>query len=923
MKTKYFYLAAIAGLTLASCSSDDFIAETPPVEVENTMSPIMFSSSKNNFTRAGDITGKSAADSLGGKFVVYGYKGGQTGWKTDYTGDDTYKNNVKVFDNYLVKYEENSAHKTESNTNNWEYVLANETNKIPIKHAIDNGITQQTIKYWDYSVDQYDFIAWSTGKKTAIYETEDFDDGNGGTINGIPVGKVLVSEITPETATTTLAYTFEGEADDLKDCYIADLITVYKKAKEGDAKDYNVVWKGYKQPVTLRFRQLGTKVRIGLYETVPGYSVKDVKFYSAAATALAGDETDLSAKIFTTEANKIYKEGKYTVTFPTVDDPTNANNNQAHIDFAPKTGAAQKTTVDWGGLNYTYRESGEKSVTPSYLGRSSNNASFAGDPANNYYVVYLPNETGTNLNLRVNYTLESIDGSKETITVKGATAQVPSIYTAWKPGYAYTYLFKISDKTNGHTGVYDPTHPDDTSINSDPAGLYPITFDAIVVNTEEDKTQETITLVSTPSITTYQNGSKVVNNNEYTVLTSTDPKITGEIYVTVNDGKIDYEEVFPTPTSLESIAGLYTKSGDDYIYHESGTGDGSTQYYRMKPIVENSELADLTGKAALYTLPDVLPSGRTAPWSEAEVIDALQMQDDDADANTVKGRSGLVLAEATNITTDANLAAGQWKLTNEVTYGVDGNKIDLTDGSKKKAAKFLPEAGKTYAFVYTQKASDTETAMFQAVTKTIDDPETTEVDEAESVSGLYRYKLIAATADQDVKKGVTYFANETGSTGAITAFLGQTVDNLFIKTGTSGTNADFTPAKGYAKTGMIYYYTTNGQNYYEAHRIEFSTLEKTLYTSPDGTGETTVVTPTDGTAYYYKNTETNKYEYCVFYPQRTDELYVIQDTNPEVAANFVPCETSDKAVKGMTYFDKYTKNNGVYYTKIIKVAPAN
>ena len=31
------------------------------------------------------------------------------------------------------------------------------------------------------------------------------------------------------------------------------------------------------------------------------------------------------------------------------------------------------------------------------------------------------------------------------------------------------------------------------------------------------------------------------------------------------------------------------------------------------------------------------------------------------------------------------------------------------------------------------------------------------------------------------------------------------------------------------------------------------------------------------------------------------------------------CKDTDVAIDGMLYFDKYTKNNGVYYTKVIKV----
>lgn len=786
MKTNHLFLVMLAGMTFAACTSEDLSGSSPTSGDEK---PIMFSSMSQGFTR-GNFEGSDAAMKLGNKFVVSAKKGSSTAaTEADVT-----------FDNYVVEYAENTAHTTASNVANWEYV-----GKGRIKHAIDNGITSQTIKYWDYSKPQYDFIAWSAGSKTPIYEGTPTD------------GQVLVSSLNPN-ATATGAVTFTGSAADLSEVYISDLVTV-KKAD-------------YQNTVTMKFRSLGTKVRIAIYETVPGYSVKDVKFYTAANVALAGDATDNTPRLFTTTANDIYTSGTYTVTYPTVDTPASKDNNQAHVTFVGD--GAQSTVVDFGNLNYTIAEEGEHTLGKAFLGRTSATASFAGNAKDNYYTAYIPNETGTNLNLRVNFTLEAIDGGGEIIKVEGATAQVPSIYTTWQPGYAYTYIFKISDKTNGYTGAYDPTKPDDTTVNSDPAGLYPITFDAVVVNAEDnDKTQETITTVSTPSITTYQKGSNVVNNNEYRAAT-------GPIYVTVNDG------------TTEST-----------------------------PDLANGALQDLTDKAKLYTI----PSNKT----EAEVIDALQMQDDDAADGTVKGRSGLVLTEKT------------MELTNTVEYGVDGNTITIpADGDKKKAAKFTAADAGTYAFVYTKTAPTLTTDKFQAVTKTA----------GTSVSGLYRYALVSAPTG-DVQKGVKYFPNNTATAGTQNVFIGQGVGNLYLD------NAGNNIASGYAVTGTTYYYTIdNGMTYKAAHNVAYASFGNTLFveSTPGTYVANTDATPQDGTAYYYYDTEINKYIYCVILPERTDGKYVIDETAAKVA-----CGSTDTAVKGMTYFDKYTQNNGVYYTKVIKV----
>ena len=108
-------------------------------------------------------------------------------------------------------------------------------------------------------------------------------------------------------------------------------------------------------------------------------------------------------------------------------------------------------------------------------------------------------------------------------------AQVPAAYASWQSGYAYTYLFKISQNTNGLTNP-----------SAGPAGLYPITFDAITTETE-DGVQETITTVATPSITTYAKGAVVTANDEYTAGSN--------IYAVVENG---------TALTVGTNANLYT-----------------------------------------------------------------------------------------------------------------------------------------------------------------------------------------------------------------------------------------------------------------------------------------------------------------------------------------------------------------------------
>lgn len=471
---KLLFFAVVALIALASCSSEENIGIVTPPDTsveESTPDAIMFSSFSKSVTRA-DHVGADAANLLNKHFTVGGFKNGAA--------------TPAVFDNYVVNWTENSAHKTESNTNDWEYV------GIPVEKPsgiyVEGATKMQTIKYWDYMSSYYDFIAYSTGEATAAANK---------TAAQVAAGEVGVTAIDYE-GKAEAAYKFAGRRVDLAKCFIADMVTVKKT--------------DYQKVVTLKFRSLASKVRMAIYETIPGYSVKDVKFYLDDETSISSTEAsdrDTEANLFTPggvdDRNYFYDFGTFTIYYPTTgsDNEDNSDYNIAHASFIPET-SGKMTTQRFGELKYTAAEYYE-AEGQYYLGRSLNDASFA---ANKDYKIMMPNEEGTVLELRIDYTLVSTDGSGEEIHIYGAKAYVPAIYAAWKPNYAYTYFFKISDNTNGWTS--NLVNPDGTT-PTDPAGLYPITFDAAVVDTEEGM-QSTITTVSMPSITTYQKGHDITKD---------------------------------------------------------------------------------------------------------------------------------------------------------------------------------------------------------------------------------------------------------------------------------------------------------------------------------------------------------------------------------------------------------------------------
>lgn len=470
---KYIFLAASA-LALASCSSDDFLGDTPGSTPTSANSAINFGGDAGKITRATSNEG-TPQQMLDGQFLVYGVK------KTSET------QLVSVFPNYSVWDVE--ANNTTSNTKGWEYVGAeNATNlgtgQISLKGA-------QTIKYWDYSASVYHFVAGSPIKAFS-YKTP-MDPTTGTDIESATVTG-LAGHIEANNTETAL---------ETNPVYIAAPLKVEKK--------------DYQKPVTFTFQRQQSMVRVGIYETIPGYFINDIKFYAY----------DTDGKFIVSKGNNII------LTSATADYFVGGSNVSGTVTYNWETPTPSYT------FNYTDNENLKKSKNW-YAGKLGTLATTSSEPKVDIlygtdkdmstigYFTVLPTQatTASPILIKCDYTLNSDDGSGETIKVTGATAAIPAAYSKWEANTRYTYLFKISDKTNGYTG----TDPDKT-------GLYPITFDAVV----KDEKQGTITTVATPSITTYQEGS-VVENGGIKYVAGKEIKVTvtdntnGDIKILSKDG---------------------------------------------------------------------------------------------------------------------------------------------------------------------------------------------------------------------------------------------------------------------------------------------------------------------------------------------------------------------------------------------------
>ena len=473
MKKNHLFLAT-AIVALAGCSDNTYMGDLEG-SIGGTSRVIQFVSNTPNMTRA---TGATAAEELGYSFAVYGTK-----TVSSTTSNVFAQNAYSASTNtpYWVWYNTSTANTTQSNTADWEYVGTAGDKTIP--GGTFNLTTAQEIKYWDYAATNYIFTAYK--------------NKSGGTVSNV----------------TTTGFTFEGNASQFAGLYVADKLTITDKSNPAA---HGTVNNKIGNAVQFTFRSGAAKVRLGIYETIPGYNVKNVNFKPTSPATFSETSTNAQlsgsfngASPSTSQTFTITYDGDGVAQFATA---TAATNN---YDFG---------SFDSDGDPYL----GETSTTPTWA-----NVSLS---AQNYYISVLPNTDHTgNMVLSVDYDLYNTT-TGETIHVEDAKAVVPQAYMTWNPNYAYTYLFKISDNTNGYTGE-----------GTLPSGLWPITFDAVTV-AATDASEGSITTVSTPSITTYQNGSVSAAGITYA-------NANGLLYITVNtDGTLATLNASGTTVKLYTVA---------------------------------------------------------------------------------------------------------------------------------------------------------------------------------------------------------------------------------------------------------------------------------------------------------------------------------------------------------------------------------
>ena len=329
----------------------------------------------------------------------------------------------------------------------------------------------QFLKYWDKSAESTYFYAYAP-----YIGTSDAEEAK----------RVTYVDGTAQSATGG-------------DTYVMNIPNGTLVAGYDDASKYEFMYASkkvsnteYGHDVSLEFKRLVAKVNIKFWEDVAGYKVRilDLKKEKPGVYAAASIKDSASNKYG-------YKGGKYYT----------SNGVKIHFADGVENGIKQyKGTLATNTTPLIF-----KSPTASEIGTNRFEAS---QSATTYYAIpkggtgnVLQNSSTeyssagvgpdgdlaiTGFTFHVTYELTAED-SGERIVVKNATVHVPCDYCKWDANKYYTYIFKITNGTNGSTEENPNIDPTDPEVPTTPA-LYPIVFDNCTVEDwDEDESEWNIT----------------------------------------------------------------------------------------------------------------------------------------------------------------------------------------------------------------------------------------------------------------------------------------------------------------------------------------------------------------------------------------------------------------------------------------------
>lgn len=376
----------ISALCLLSCSSEQDKPETP--EPKPNVG-IAFGGANDIWQDAPTTrSGETGLETLFKSFRVWGYK--------NYAA--TPNSPQVIMDGYQVNFTQSSAGTTESNTADWEYVGLTHP-----KHS-----TTQTIKYWDYSASNYQFLAYAPS------------DANITTT--IPnLGTDTDDTSTSAQSTFQIPYEYNSDATNITTPYVSDLwfasSTANNNASNSNGTTSNASSSNPKigDQVKLTFAPVIAKVRFKFkYQEDQNVEIRDISFRDVRWEKDTDGKKLIWASAYASES-KTPIAGTILVTYP-------HSNISASTSPTIKLGNIEKVAP----IEFTipYEEKTDKNHQTSILQK--------------WYFVPPMYDAYT----QRAYTITAQVGGYST------TAVVPSEYMQWKAGYQYTYIFKISETNN-------------------------------------------------------------------------------------------------------------------------------------------------------------------------------------------------------------------------------------------------------------------------------------------------------------------------------------------------------------------------------------------------------------------------------------------------------------------------------------------
>lgn len=653
MKKSLFFLASLP--LLASCASDELVDTSVP-DTGSSKSYISFTTNRENITRATLLQNANHYN-----FGVFAYK-----------SSDAVNN---IMDNYLVGYNGNNVgyYMSDAQTtlgdptgeynglSKWAYEMLGSAEydytapdgyytKDQTKYM--SNVTNQYLKYWDKSAESTSFYAYTPyiNKNAVATGTASFD--NATKKLNIPNGSIVAAMV-------------EGSATPEACEYMYATKTV-------PAADYG-------KDVELSFKRLMAKINIKFWEDLKGYSVKILDLtsdygVSAAPSKPATGSTDYSQNT----------QGSY------------FESTGVDIDFSgstPSIGWSTGATSTSDALNF-------KSPTATQIGTTRLEAT---ESESSYYAIPKSDETG--FTFHVSYELTSDTG--ERIVVQNASVFVPGDQCDWNGNTHYTYIFKITEGSNGTTGNPGTINPNDPKVDPEES-LYPIVFDNCTVEDWIEKTYDPIitdpgtdtrdysVVLSAQTITTTAAGTISVklyqDNTELTTAPGTDPAAALSYTLTAADGS-----AVPTTAGVSlsgstiSVAanaqtGLYTVTWTNTNSNQSPAETYSASFYVIGHYAVSVSTAYIgtNGKAATTLKASTTNAGTAeAASSLAGTFSIVYPDGIDPD------KKNSVTVDATGLVTVAtNAAAGAYKVAYTTDEGIcfaDFNVVDYSFNLSKNS----------------------------------------------------------------------------------------------------------------------------------------------------------------------------------------------------------------------------------------------